>query len=777
VVIGSLVILLLLTAAAPWLIRASPRIGTLALAAGPFALGCWFASALGRIASGGVIDESRAWLGELGVELAFRVDGLSLAFALLICFIGSFVLLYASSYLKGSPRLGSFCATLLAFMVSMLGLVLADNMIVLFIFWELTSITSFLLIGFENERESARKAALQALLVTGLGGLAMLAGLVLLGVAAGGFNMSGLAGAGPAGHPWYGAGVVLVLLGAFSKSAIFPFHFWLPNAMEAPSPVSALLHSATMVKAGVYLVARLHPALGGTALWDETLTIFGGATMLGGAFLATRQTQFKRVLAYSTVSSLGVLVMLVGMGAAKAAGVYLLAHAMFKGCLFLIAGSVTKMTGEKYADRVGGLVRVMPITAWTAAVGALSMAGMFPLIGFVGKELMLKAGLSHPEWATAVTVVTAIAGTLTVMAALVAGVGPFFGPVRGTRDSTRDPDWRQLAGPVALALAGVVAGLAPWLFAEPLVGAIAASISGEAAPARLRVVELLWPPTTATVLSAAALLIGLGLFLVRERYRGAGRGLAWLGGIGPARWYDLGLSGLFWSARSQTRLLQNGSLGAYVRVTILFVVGIGALAFLRSGAMETISPVLDTTTTLDAILIAVLGIAAVSVTMQRTALASVAVLGGVGFIIALIFALYGAPDVAMTQIAVETLIVIIFVLVIFHLPRYSNYTGFVQRSIDAACAAALGVLMTALTLAALHRPDPVSVAEFYARRSVPEGYGRNVVNVILVDFRSLDTLGEVFVIGVAAIGVYTLLKLRSEPGSACGGVADGGGGR
>lgn len=762
---ASLILLALAAIAAPVLHRLLPRGGVLLLALVPFGLGCWFATMVPGVSSGTVVSESWPWIEDLGVGFSFRLDGLSLTFALLICFVGSFVLAYTSSYLRGNPRIGSFCATLLAFMTAMLGLVLADNLILLFAFWELTSITSFLLIGFESGRDGARRAALQALLVTGLGGLALLAGLVLLGLAAGGFEMADVMGGAVRQHPLYVPIVVLVLLGAFTKSAIFPFHFWLPNAMEAPSPVSALLHSATMVKAGVYLVARLHPALGQTLLWDEVLVLFGGVTMIGAAFLATRQSQLKRILAYSTVSSLGTLVMLIGLGAAKAAATYLLAHAMFKGCLFLVAGSVTKQTGEKDPERLGGLRRRMPITTVAAMTGALSMAGMFPLIGFTGKELVLKAGLYHPEWALPATILTACAGTLTVMAALLVGARPFIGGLSDSAEPARDPDWRQLAGPIVLAGAGVLAGVMPWLFAEPLVRATVASLEGTAVPgeARLRPLELLWPPTVATGLSFMALALGLGLYLIRVPYRRLGASLGGLGRFGADRLYDSALGGLLGAAAFQTRIVQNGSLQSYVRVTLLVVIATWAAALVRSNALATMTLPTDGVTVLDLAIGIVLVGAAISSTLQRSALASVIVLGAVGFVLALVFALYGSPDVAMTQFAVETLIVIIFVLVIFHLPRYSAFTGTWRRILDASVASLLGILATALTLVVVSRPAPESVSTYYAEHAVPDAFGRNVVNVILVDFRALDTLGEIFVIGVAAVGVHTLLRLRAAP--------------
>ncbi|MFB3140368.1 MAG: proton-conducting transporter membrane subunit, partial [Candidatus Acidiferrales bacterium] len=379
--------------AAPWLHRIARSTSGWVLALFPLALTVYFAGQAGRVAAGEVLAVSIDWVPSLGIALSFYLDGLSLLFALLISGIGALVVVYAGGYLAGHAHLGRFYAFLLMFLASMLGLVLANNVITLFVFWELTSVSSYLLIGFEHEREAARQAALQALLVTGLGGLALLAGLLLLGQAGGSMELSELLTRGEAiqAHPFYAPILLLILAGAFTKSAQFPFHFWLPSAMEAPTPVSAYLHSATMVKAGIYLLARFNPVLGGTELWFYIVTAAGAATMLVGAYLAFQQSDLKRILAYSTMSALGMMVLLLGLGtelAVKAAIVSILVHALYKGALFLVAGAVEHETGTRDVDRLGGLRRAMPITAAAAALAALSMAGLPPLFGFIGKEMV-----------------------------------------------------------------------------------------------------------------------------------------------------------------------------------------------------------------------------------------------------------------------------------------------------------------------------------------------------------------------------------------------------
>ncbi|HRF49684.1 MAG TPA: proton-conducting transporter membrane subunit, partial [Anaerolineales bacterium] len=383
------------------------------------------------VAGGRAIVEAYPWVPELGVSLSLRLDGLGLLFALLISGIGALVAVYGGGYLKGDRDLGRFYAWLLVFMAAMLGVASADNLLALFIFWELTSLSSYMLIGFGHDRASARQAALQALLVTGGGGLALLAGLVLLGLAGGTFELSALLSQGEAlrAHALYVPAVVLILLGAFTKSAQFPFHFWLPNAMEAPTPISAYLHSATMVKAGVYLLLRLSPALGGTELWIYAVGGVGATTMLLGAVLALAQTDLKRLLAYSTVSALGMLTLLIGLGtklALEAAVVLLAAHALYKGALFLVAGILDHETGTRDITRLGGLLRQLPITATAAGIAALSMAGVPPLFGFISKELIYEAALAGGAGPALIAIVVVAGVSFAVVAGLV-GLAPFWG--------------------------------------------------------------------------------------------------------------------------------------------------------------------------------------------------------------------------------------------------------------------------------------------------------------------------------------------------------------
>jgi multicomponent Na+:H+ antiporter subunit A len=783
-------ILALTALLAPVVCRLAGRTTGYLLAAVVGLTAVYFASQVPAVAEGQALRQSIAWIPELGVLLSFSLDGLSLLFALLVTGVGLFIALYASSYLQDDALLGRFYAYLMGFMASMLGLVLADNIITLFIFWELTSITSYLLIGFDHKDAKARKAALQALLVTGSGGLALLAGLVLLQLASGTGELSSMLASGftASGSELYTPIVVLVLIGAFTKSAQVPFHFWLPGAMTAPSPVSAYLHSSTMVKAGVYLLARLSPILGGGSGgpqgWTITLSVVGGLTMLWGAFVAARQTHFKRVLAYSTVSSLGMMVMLIGAvsaapvagaAAAAAAGLatYILAHACFKGALFMVAGAVDHAIHIKDVEHVGGLARVMPFTAAAAVTATISMMGVPPLLGFAAKEQVLVtmlAGGPGSMLGTVLVVATALASVLTVLLALLVGLKPFIGPLMRTSEPPHEGPVRLWLGPVALGVAGLVAGVAPWLFAEPIVRAAAVSIVGiprgdaVAVPANLSLGHLLHLGP-ALFISLGAIAAGAGLFVLRARWRAITASLERIDWLTAERAYEaIFHGGVLGLAALSTRVFQNGSLRVYIRIVMLAVLASVGLALAGSGAAflgrDLLGDVKADTTAIEGVLVALIIAGAVAATLVGSRLAAIVSVGLVGYCIALLFVVFGAPDVAMTQFAVETLSVIILLLVVFRMPRFNGKSSRPARVLDAGIAAGMGVLMTGLVLAAQSNLAAQPISHFFAERSLTEGYGRNVVNVILVDFRALDTMGEITVLGIAAVGIWTLLRIR-----------------
>jgi multicomponent Na+:H+ antiporter subunit A len=752
--------------AAPGLVRGSRRASLPLLLLWPLGLLLLFGSFLEPVARGERVAVGVAWVPELGVQLSFLLDGLSLLFALLICGIGALVLIYTWGYLGDHPHLGRFCAFLLAFKASMLGLVLSDNLMALFIFWELTSISSYLLIGFDHEREGARGAAQQALLITAGGGLALLAGLLLLSVAGGSFELSELLARGPEvrAHALYLPILLLIVIGAFTKSAQFPFHFWLPGAMEAPTPVSAYLHSATMVKAGVYLLARTSPILGGTDLWRDLVTGAGAVTMLIGGVLALYRTDLKQILAYTTISALGTLTLLLGLGTRlsfAAAIVFLLAHALYKGALFMVAGAVDHETGTRDAALLRGLRRAMPVTAAAAVLAALSLAGLGPVFSFIGKELVLEAVQESTPLLIGATV---FSGGLSVAVAAIVGLRPFLGSLQVTPRPPHEPPATLWCGPALLATLGVFIGVAPEGVARRIISpAVAALLGHPAAESAMPVVQLaLWHGWNAAfAMSLVSLALGLGIYRSWEALRSATT--QWEGSLdwGPARLYALSLRGLLWLASAQTRLLQSGALRHYLLVIILTTVALVVTTLVGQNGVTALAQLGARDLRFHEVVLAVVtGLAALAAVLMDSRLAAVAALGVAGYGVALIYLLFGAPDLAMTQFLIETLTVILFVLVFYHMPPLVRRTGRATRVRDALVALAAGGTVTTLLLIAIAGRGAKLLAPFYAEQSLPAGHGRNIVNVILVDFRAFDTLGEIAVLAAAGIGVYALLKLR-----------------
>ncbi len=756
----ALLLIFALVPLAPLLHRVARSAAGWLLAVVPAALTIYFALASGQVAERGRLVTGWQWSPELGIRLSFALDGLSLLFALLICGIGALVLIYAGGYLAGDRRLGQLYAILLLFMGAMLGLVLADNILTLFIFWELTSISSFLLIGFPHERSEARAAARQALLITGGGGLALLLGFLMLGTAGGSFELTELLARGDVlrAHPWYGAILALVLAGAFTKSAQFPFHFWLPSAMEAPTPVSAYLHSATMVKAGVYLLARLLPVLGGTPAWTAAVGGFGAATMIAGGLLALYQTDLKRILAYTTVSALGTLTLLVGIGseeAVTAAVVFLLAHALYKGALFMVAGAIDHETATRNVEKLGGLRRAMPITAAVAVLAAVSLSGFGPVLSFIAKEQLFEAVLHVDRIGVVLGSAAVLASALFVAEALIVTIRSFFGPLQATPKAPHEPPLSMWLGPALLAALGLGIGIYPALVERHVVAAAISAILNGPAEVALSLWHGLNP---ALGMTAASVVLGAGLYTgwtaVRRRTSWVERVL----GFWPSDAYRLSLEGIKYVARSVTSAMQSGYLRQYLFV-ILFVtvVLVGATLVMKDGVPRTFA--WSDLRFYEAVLATLMMFAALYAVFAPGRLSTVASLGIVGYGVALIYILYGAPDLAMTQILVETLTVLLFVLAFHHLPRYRNLTHPVSRLRDVLIALCVGGLMTTLVLAAISTPPDSRLAGYFAENSAARAHGRNIVNVILVDFRGLDTFGETTVLSVAAFGVYALLKL------------------
>lgn len=716
------------------------------------------------VVQGRPLTEVYAWAPSLGVDLVLYLDGLSLLFALLITGVGALVLVFSGEYLRGDPLMGRFLGYLTGFAAAMLGLVLAGNLVTLFVFWELTSVASYLLIGHDHRREEVRAAALQALLVTAGGGLALLAAFLLVGAAAGTMDIPTLLSRGEAlrEHPLYLPILVLVLLGAFTKSAQFPFHFWLPSAMAAPTPASAYLHSVTMVKAGVYLLARLSPVLGGTAPWQWSLIAAGGTTMVLGAVMAVGQRDLKRLLAYSTVNALGTLVFLLGIGteaAVHAALVFLPAHALYKGGLFLVAGAVDHGTGTRDIGRLRGLAGGMPLLAGAALLAALSMAGLPPLFGFIGKETVYQAVVDSPSAAVLLTAAAVGANVFLVAAAGLAVLLPFFGR---TREPLRvhPPPLALVLGPLLLAGGGLALGLFPGLVDGSLIAPAAAAVL--IAPTRVDL-KLWHGVNPVLVLSLLTFAGGAALYAGRSLLVRGTEAVRTVAGWGPDRWYGWSLAALGWTARGQTRLLQHGSLSGYLRTVVGATLALAAFTFLRGGEVRLFrSP--------EGVQFFELGIAAlvlgasVLAAGAPTRLGAIVAMGVIGYGVALFYVEFGAPDLAMTQFIIETITVILFVLVIYRLPAYASLSLPRHRLMDALLAGGGGLLVTVLVLAVLAGAPGSRLADFFAEQTFPAAHGRDIVNVILVDFRAMDTLGEIAVLGLAGTGVAALLRLRPRKG-------------
>jgi multicomponent Na+:H+ antiporter subunit A len=752
---------------APLCVRAFGDRAGWVLAAAPFtAFGLLIAqSAL--IAAGGSVIYDVGWFSALDTSFGLRLDGLALMMVLLVTGVGGFIVVYAGGYMHGHPQLGRFFLYLLAFMGAMVGLVLSDNIILMFVFWELTSITSYLLIGFNHDAKSARWKALQALLVTGLGAMSMLAGLILISIVTGSYSFAEIntMGATLQESPFYLAIVLLILGGAFTKSAQVPFHFWLPNAMAGPTPVSAFLHSATMVKAGVFLLARLNPSLSGSGLWEYMLACFGGATLLLAMFLGLFQKDVKAILAYTTLGVLGILTLLLGLGseyAIKGMVVFLIGHALYKATLFMVIGSVDHESGTRDVTLLRGLRKLMPITALAGGLAALSMSGLPPFFGFIGKELIYKAGLKL-EGPDGVFLIVAFVGNLFMMGlALKAGIGPFFGSSRAD-ELPKKPHEAPVAmwiGPLVLAGLGLMLGLFPgWITAHLVVPAVASVQGAGLHPLDLSLPALL-KPSLALLLSALTVAGGCVVFLCRRQFWSRSDGL--LGAIRPYgadAAYERIFQAIIRLSKWQTKRLQTGRLHDYV-----FIIAAATAALLVGALFAGV----DTLPTIDpgafdpviAVLLVLMVLATLLVVLSDRYFTILGGLGTVGFGIALLFAYYGAPDLAITQLMVEALVVVLFMFVIYGLPSIRRFSQQKTLLRDGLLSGVFGLLVALLAWLAVNEQFAPPISRELAAMSYPEGKGKNVVNVILVDFRALDTFGEITVVAAAALGIAALLSSR-----------------
>lgn len=759
-----LVVVCAVLAVGPRLGREAPALAALA----PLSAFVWGLSLLPDVLAGETVQQSVEWVPALGLDLTFRIDSFSLLMVLLIGGIGTLVFWYASRYFGPRPDLPRVTATLTLFAAAMLGVVTSDNLVGLYVFWELTSVTSYLLIGMDDRKREARRAARQAILVTGAGGLAMLAGLVLVAQSAGTWSLSELLADPPSGSA-VSTGLVLVLLGAFTKSAQFPFQSWLPGAMAAPTPVSAYLHSATMVKAGVYLIARFSPAFAPLEGWWQPLVMgIGLATMLLGGWSALRQTDLKLLLAHGTVSQLGFLVVLFGAGTpelAMAGCAVLLAHAVFKAALFLVVGAIDHEVGTRDLRHLRGVRHRFPVLALAGTVSAASMAGVPPLLGFIGKEKGLEGLLDGPAPALTTTGVV-LASALTAAYAARFVWGAFGGRRVDAPSAASQPALALVAPAAALTSVTVLGGLVPSAV-DPLVAqASDALLAGSGSAMKL------WHGfTLALGLSALALMGGGLVFAAQDRVVALGERMA--SRRTPGERFDDLVNGILGFADRITGVVQNGSLPVYVFVTVTTAVVVPAAAVLRDFEVPNDLVLAESPLQVAVGALMVALAAAIGVIHQR--MAAALVLGAIGYGMAVLFVIQGAPDLALTQLLVETLSVVAFVFTFRHLPdRFGRETRSVPRPLRLALAVASGVFVTAFALHAFAAREAEPISEEYLTRAAPEGGGNNVVNVILVDFRGFDTMGEITVLTVCLLGVVSLLggaaarrgpSRRSDPAS------------
>jgi len=718
-------------------------------------------SRAGEVLRGGTIVESWPWMPAIGLNASFRLDGFGLLFALLILVIGLLVVVYARYYLAPEDSQERFYGLLLLFMGAMLGVVLSENLLVLVTFWELTSLSSFLLIGFWRHAPDARRGARLALMITGAGGLALLAGVLLIGRVVGSFELTQVLASGELirSSPLYGVILALVLLGAFTKSAQFPFHFWLPHAMAAPTPVSAYLHSATMVKAGIFLLGRLFPALAGTDVWFFAVTGVGLATQLFASFVALFRHDLKGLLAYSTVSHLGLITLLFGLGTPLgeiAAVFHIINHAVFKASLFMAAGIIDHETGTRDMRRLSGLARYMPWTAALATIAAGAMAGVPLLNGFLSKEMYFAETL-HVEWVGHGYLVLPLLATLTGVFTVAYSTrfvhDVFFGPPPRDLPKTphAPPRWMKLPVEVLVGICLAV-GLAPALTVEPLLRVAAAAVLQEPLPPfSLKLWHGFNLPLAMSVVAFAG---GMALYFAR-RYHFDLHGYQQRPVDGRAI-SERAVSAAVFGARRLVGAIANDSLQRYVLLTVLTAIALGVTGArglgLTGGLPRTAPDALAVLAT------AVLVVSAIAVTVTHARrLLAVVLIGTVGLVVSLAFVRLSAPDLALTQLLVEIVTVILLLLAMYFLPAESPVDSSAGRHArDGLVAVAAGGAAGALAWALMTRPLD-TISWYFLEQAKPAGGGHNVVNVILVDFRGFDTLGEVTVLGIAAVAIVALL--------------------
>lgn len=730
----------------------------------PFSLFLFFSTFIQGLESGDYWFRN-SWIPQLGISFDFKLDGLSSLFALLITGIGTLIYFYAASYLKGHEYINRFFCYLSVFMGSMLGLVLSDNILTMFIFWELTSISSFFLIGFDNNNEESRKSALLALGVTGLGGFLLMAGAICLGSISGTYSLHEMLNSSYdiKNSPLYVLIAIFVFGGAFTKSAQFPFHFWLPGAMKAPTPVSAYLHSATMVKAGIYLLARLTPILGDTPVWNYTLMIVGGFTMIYAAIHSMFRIDLKGILAYSTIAALGMMVFLLGIGsnqAIQAVTTFILIHALYKAALFMITGTIDHSVHTRNITQLSGLQKIMPVLAVAGVLAALSNAGIPLTFGFIGKDLIYESTLHTTGWFPLILTGAALLTNILLMyAGFLAGIKPFTGTYTEQYKRLHLPGPSLYIPPLILGVLGILFGFFPQLAQEMILRKAANTIAGIDVSMHLKI----WHGFNLVLaLSAATIVLGGILYFIRKPKDTSVAFIGQFDRYSPKTLVSRFVDGFRLFAFVYTKIMHNGYLRIYILAIVVFTTLLVGYRLFAIVPLQVNTEGLSEFRIYELVVFLIMVVATIMTVATHSRLTAIACLSIIGYCICLIFVFYGAPDLAMTQFTIDTLTVVLFVLVLFKLPSYIKKSRRPIQIRDGIISAAFGTLIALITLQALVYPASKEISKFYAENAYILAKGKNVVNVILVDFRGIDTLVETIVLSIAAIGVYGLLKYRTS---------------
>ena len=713
------------------------------------------------VLSGETIRYSLAWIPALDMEISLRLDGLSLLFIFMILGIGSLVIFYTRYYLSSNDSMPKLYSYLMLFMTAMLGIVMSNNVIQLWLFWELTSISSFLLISYWWHKSEARKGARMALAVTGAGGLALLGGLLLIGDIVGSYNLDTILASRALiqSHELFELALVLVLLGAFTKSAQFPFHFWLPHAMAAPTPVSAYLHSATMVKAGIFLLARFHPALAGNDTWFILVAMTGLATLLVGAYIALFKHDLKGLLAYSTISHLGLITLLLGLDtelATVAAIFHIINHATFKASLFMATGIIDHETGTRDMRKLNGMWRFMPYTATLAMVAAAAMAGVPLLNGFLSKEMFFAETLHQQvlgsmSWLIPVLATLAAAFSVAYSARFIHDV--FFNgdPIDLPKTPHEPPRYMRVPIEILVVLCLLV-GMFPHFVVDGILSAASLAVLGDATPEfKLSI----WHGFNLPLLmSFIATVCGIFIYIQRKHLF---QFQASLPTLNAKKTFERVLYSVIKWSQNKIRSTENGSLQRYIVIMLGVVLLSAGWPLFEMGALAGTAP----STPIDfhnGIGAGLLIIGAISTVLwHRSRMVSLLMISIVGLMVSVAFTRFSAPDLALTQLTVEVVTVILLMLALFFLPQRTPKESSSLRILrDLGIASAMGVVVASVCYALLTRPLE-SISDFFVANAKTGGGGTNVVNVILVDFRGFDTLGEIIVLGIAALGIYKLL--------------------